>query len=1250
MKLKDLHIDGFGVWSDLTVDALPDGMTLFYGPNEAGKTTVMQFLRSMFYGFTAQRREKYLPPVFDGIPGGSIRLLGPGGGYQLRRHTSMTDQSCGGRLTIEGPDGQTQGQHRLTSLMGQIDEAIFTNVFAIGMRELQELGSLDNTAAADELYKLSSGLDRVSLVDVIRSLQQARQSIVGSDDSEGNLEKLNTLILRRDALREETRTLMVASRRYGELASLRQSQQQEIADLKQRIESGEREIRIVETAVSILEPWQQRKELAKQVAELKADADFPEAAPGKLVKIDSGLEERQAKLESVKEKRRSVREKASQIPVSAQLMDLESRIEAAAEQSTWIEALESQIEKINGQIATSESEVSRQAETLGISAEDRSELIQGSDHAVPDLSRQTLAALARPAKRVKEQQFLLDQARSEGVQQKELLEKFQDELYDALERSETNDLQQGIRQRHKQLADLRRIAQLGQHIDKLKRHYRSLETESIDLATQEVLPLNRMLISGLVFIAGVCCLILFLAHLVPIRLFLYGEPNLMHGVFCLLIGVLCLTVWYFNDQNERRSTAGDLGEVDHQIETLRKQIRELEYEQNQIESELPASNHPIDARIRQTEALLGELEDAMPVFHAHAAAQHALQTAQEKATEASDGLRQAREEWSATLKRMGLSESLSPRSVRKLGEGYETLKASMARLQTLRMEGDDRMRERKSLAARIDALYQEAQRIVKQDVAQLREDDSDDLYDSHDDVTSPQESDHQVSHAGPLEQLHYLQEEVSRQRHWLKRRRELKDQDRQLKRQQASLARAIERGDQQRRSLWAKCGVANAEQFYQRVDRKAQLVDLTQQHDAVDQQLRSMIPANVNDDDVMKQVDGSTTADLEKRWDALTQRASETQQRIDTLQTQLGESAADMKHLAEDDRLMVAQLELACLQRKIDTMVERWQTLATTGFVVEQVCQKFERERQPETLREASSFLSQLTDGKYIRIWTPLGTNQLKIDQADGSVLDLNVLSRGTREAVFIALRLSLVAAYARRGVTLPLVLDDVLVNFDGNRALHAAETLKTFSELGHQVMMFTCHEHIARLFQSIDVQVRALPAQGQPGRADVLAPLQETAEVEEIAEEPPVAELEAPAPQLEEVPDGPDPVLEIEETLETEVEQEIEEPEPPAALPLPKRDRKRVRRQNRQQVIPMERLGNDQAVADPEATVNWMWFQREPADGKISEDERLAETINIHNRAEVDPDLESEQAAEEIPEDVWNRNAAWWDGHRVTT
>ena len=103
---------------------------------------------------------------------------------------------------------------------------------------------------------------------------------------------------------------------------------------------------------------------------------------------------------------------------------------------------------------------------------------------------------------------------------------------------------------------------------------------------------------------------------------------------------------------------------------------------------------------------------------------------------------------------------------------------------------------------------------------------------------------------------------------------------------------------------------------------------------------------------------------------------------------------------------------------------------------------------------------------------TPLGTNRLNVDNSDGKSLPIEVLSRGTREAVFIALRLALAAAYARRGVMLPLVLDDVLVNFDRSRAIHAVRTLQQFSQLGHQVMMFTCHDHIVDIFHEVSAEV----------------------------------------------------------------------------------------------------------------------------------------------------------------------------------
>ena len=49
-----------------------------------------------------------------------------------------------------------------------------------------------------------------------------------------------------------------------------------------------------------------------------------------------------------------------------------------------------------------------------------------------------------------------------------------------------------------------------------------------------------------------------------------------------------------------------------------------------------------------------------------------------------------------------------------------------------------------------------------------------------------------------------------------------------------------------------------------------------------------------------------------------------------------------------------------------------------------------------ETLEEASQYLARLTDGKYVRVWTPLANDILLVDTSKGQSLPVEILSRGT--------------------------------------------------------------------------------------------------------------------------------------------------------------------------------------------------------------------------------------------------------------
>jgi uncharacterized protein YhaN len=70
-----------------------------------------------------------------------------------------------------------------------------------------------------------------------------------------------------------------------------------------------------------------------------------------------------------------------------------------------------------------------------------------------------------------------------------------------------------------------------------------------------------------------------------------------------------------------------------------------------------------------------------------------------------------------------------------------------------------------------------------------------------------------------------------------------------------------------------------------------------------------------------------------------------------------------------------------------------------------------------------------------------------------------------------------MVKAFARNGIDLPMVLDDVTVNFDQERSDAAVETLLDFTRNGQQLLVFTSHLHYAKLFEKRGVTPINLPS-----------------------------------------------------------------------------------------------------------------------------------------------------------------------------
>ncbi len=150
---------------------------------------------------------------------------------------------------------------------------------------------------------------------------------------------------------------------------------------------------------------------------------------------------------------------------------------------------------------------------------------------------------------------------------------------------------------------------------------------------------------------------------------------------------------------------------------------------------------------------------------------------------------------------------------------------------------------------------------------------------------------------------------------------------------------------------------------------------------------------------------------------------------------------------------------------QLRSAVDRWAPLVMARLLLKNAIQKFEQEHQPKMLADVAKILNQMTQGRYVSIQRKLDKQgTLQVVQHDGHVKEPTQLSTGTREQLYLAIRLAYILHYCRESEPLPLVMDDVLVNFDDARARQTLEVLQQVSEQV-QIIFLTCHQRVVDLY-----------------------------------------------------------------------------------------------------------------------------------------------------------------------------------------
>lgn len=247
MKLKKLDIKGFGRFQNriLPFDA---GMNVIYGSNEAGKTTLQNFIKGMLFGLKGGRKAKdgTLPPARQYRPwngkhfSGILEYTLDDGrkfiaGRNFEKNTVSIEDEYSNNITGAFPAGREEGSRFAEEHLGISESSFERTVFISQMQSYVDAEG--RKILAERLLNLrQSGDEEISFRKAMKALKDAQLSHVGSDRS--TTRPLNLLEARLEsALKEEQEFIELHESRMNIFLELDQFKQQD-SQLKVQLEQA----------------------------------------------------------------------------------------------------------------------------------------------------------------------------------------------------------------------------------------------------------------------------------------------------------------------------------------------------------------------------------------------------------------------------------------------------------------------------------------------------------------------------------------------------------------------------------------------------------------------------------------------------------------------------------------------------------------------------------------------------------------------------------------------------------------------------------------------------------------------------------------------------------------------------------------------------------------------------------------------------------------------------------------------------
>ncbi|WP_400246338.1 AAA family ATPase [Niallia sp. JL1B1071] len=411
MELKKITIYGYGKLENKTF-SIHSPIHVFYGENEAGKSTIMSFIHSILFGFpTKQQAELRYEPKLQHKYGGQLEILFPEIGLAT---IERVKGKASGDVTVTLEDGRRGQEELLNELLAGMDKGLYQSIFSFNLHGLQNVQQLKGEELGRFLFSTGAvGSDR--LLKVENDLQKELDSRYKPSGKKPVLnEKLQDLRERHRQLKIEEKD----NNKYEQLLAEKDRLEKERLQTEETIKMEEQEYRLLEEWTKIKKIVQE-KEVIEQKLEAYKEFTFPQNGLTRWESIKEKILSVEAEIRHVEMKTMEIEKEVASCTIQEKLLAAENEILFAVEKLPVYEQLQNRQTQVQNQLKNIEIEIDSLKSKLHLPMEEEI-LLKESNTSI--FLKEQCAQAASKQRRLKEQKEELDERLKEEQTTLEALE------------------------------------------------------------------------------------------------------------------------------------------------------------------------------------------------------------------------------------------------------------------------------------------------------------------------------------------------------------------------------------------------------------------------------------------------------------------------------------------------------------------------------------------------------------------------------------------------------------------------------------------------------------------------------------------------------------------------------------------------------------------------------------------------------------------------------------------------------------